>query len=171
MVKIMKVIIPAVLLTVSMSAMAQNAPQMPKVGVFDMQQMMQSSPFVQQLNKQLQDQFKPRQDKLAAMQKDMGNEVEKMNKDGAKMTVEARNKLRDKLIADRTAYQTMAQSYQQDLSAAQNAAMQKLIGQVQAAANMVAKKDGYSLILQRGAVLYSEPNTDVTKEVLADMAK
>lgn len=172
MLKSLKFVVPALLLSASFSAFAADAPAAsPKIGIFDMQQMMQTSPLVEELNKKLQDQFKPRQDKINAAQKSLGDEINKLNDTGSKMTNDERNKLKDKVIADRTAYENMAKAYQQDLSKAQNDSMQKLMTQLTSAVSKVAQANGYSLVVQKGAVLYSLPQYDVTKQVLDDMPK
>ncbi len=173
MLKVLRVVVPALLLTaVSVPAFAADAPTgapAPKIGIFDMQQMMQTSPLVEQLNKKLQDQFKPRQDKIQAAQKSLGDEINKLNDTNSKLTNEERTKLKDKIISDRSAYETMAKSYQDDLSKAQNDAMQKLMTQLTSAVGQVAQKDGYTLVVQKGAVLYSKPDTDVTQQVLDEL--
>lgn len=174
MLKMLKVVVPALLLSASVSAFAaapDDAADGAKIGIFDMQQMMQTSPLVDQLNKKLQDQFKPRQDKIAAAQKSLGDEINKLNDTNSKLTNDDRNKLKDKVVSDRAAYEAMAKSYQEDLSKAQNEAMQKLMGQLTTAVSDVAQKDGYTLVVQKGAVLYSQPQSDVTKQVLNVMPK
>ena len=170
MLKVLRVIVPALLLSaVSLPAFATDATTgapSPKIGIFDMQQMMQTSPLVEQLNKRLQDQFKPRQDKIQAAQKNLGDEINKLNDTSSKLTNDERNKLKDKIIADRTSYEAMAKSYQEDLSKAQGDAMQKLMTQLNAAVSQVAQKNGYTLVVQKGAVLYAKPDSDVTQQVL-----
>jgi outer membrane protein len=172
MLKLLKVAVPALLLAASVSAFATGPDATsPKIGIFDMQQMMQSSPLVDQLNKKLQEQFKPRQDKIAAAQKNLGDEINKLNDTNSKLTPDERNKLKDKVIADRSAYEAMAKSYQEDLSKSQNEAMQKLMTKLQSAVSEVAQKDGYTLVVQKGAVLYSDPKSDVTSQVLDVLPK
>ena len=170
MLKLLKVVVPALLLSASVSAFAASDAA-PKIGIFDMQQMMQSSPLVDQLNKKLQEQFKPRQDKIAAAQKELGDEINKINDTNSKMTNDERTKLKNKIVSDRSAYEAMAKSYQEDLTKAQNEAMQKLMTKLQSAVSEVAQKDGYTLVVQKGAVLYSDPKSDVTSQVLDVMPK
>ena len=175
MLKMLKVALPVLLLSASVSAFAapdiMSPASAPKIGIFDMQQMMQTSPLVDQLNKKLQEQFKPRQDKIAATEKSLGDEINKLNDSNSKLTNDERTKLKDKIVSDRASYQAMAKSYQEDLSKAQNEAMQKLMAQLQSAVGQVATKDGYTLVVQKGAVLYSDPKADVTSQVLDMMPK
>ena len=53
------------------------------------------------LNKQLKDQFQPRQDALVKAQTDLQSEIDKLNKNGAVMNTADRSQLQDKIIADR----------------------------------------------------------------------
>jgi len=179
MLKMLKVVIPAIALMASVVAFAAPAtaqapaaaPAVVKIGVVDMQQILQQSPQAADLNKQLQSQFQPRQQKLIAAQKNLQSEMDKFNKDGPTMDNADRTKLQSQILTDRTAFQGMVQSYQQDLSSAQSAAMQKFMGTVQNAVNNVAKQGNYTIIMQRAAAPYTDPSLDVTKQVLAAMPK
>jgi outer membrane protein len=141
-----------------------------KIGILDMQQVMQQSPEVANLNKQLQDQFKPRQEKIMAAQKNLQDEMGKMNKDAAVMNDKNKEKMVQKINADRQAYQTLVQSFQQDLNSAQNKVMQKFMGNLQNAVNSVAKEGQYTMVLNRAAVPYFDPAADVTKQVLSKIS-
>lgn len=179
MLKIFKVIIPAaLLLSASMAYAADSsapavatAPAAIKIGVLDMQQIMQQSPQVATLNKQLQSQFQPRQQKIVAAQKSLQDEMGKLNKDSTVMSASDRSSLQDKIISDRASFQAMVQSYQQDLQSAQNQAMQKFMADLQTAVGKVAKQDKYTLIVQRAAVPYLDPSLDVTNQVINSMPK
>jgi len=172
MLKLVKIcIFAAALLGFSTAYAADTAavPATSKMGVLDMQQIMKESPQVAALNKQLQDQFKPRQEKIAAAQKNMQNEIEKFKKDSTVMSNADKTKLEEKINADQTSLAKMGQSFQQDLNKAQGEAMQKFMGNLQTAVNNVAKQGKYSMIVNRAAVPYYDPSLDVTKQVLADM--
>lgn len=144
-------------------------PATSKMGVLDMQQIMKESPQVAALNKQLQDQFKPRQEKIVAAQKSMQNDIEKFKKDSTVMSNADKTKAEEKINAEQIAIAKMGQSFQQDLNKAQGESMQKFMGNLQNAVNDVAKQGKYSMIVNRAAVPYYNPSLDVTKQVLADM--
>jgi outer membrane protein len=176
MLKALKVVVPAVALMISTVAFAATIPAAAaasdiKVGVVDMQQILQQSPQANALNKQLQNQFQPRQQKLIAAQKNLQSEMDKFNKEGPTMNNADRTKLQNQIMSDRTSFQGMVQSYQQDLSAAQTTAMQKFTSDVQDAVGTVAKQGNYTIIMQRAAAPYADPSLDVTKQVLAAMPK
>lgn len=142
-----------------------------KIGVLDMQVIMQKSPQVAQLNKDLQAQFKPREEKVVAAQKNLQNELSQLNKNAAVMKDADKAKLQNKLMSDKTAYDSLAQSFQRDLAEAQHKAMDQFMQNLQAAVTKVAKENSYTLVVNRAAVPYMDPSMDVTKQVLDGMAK
>jgi outer membrane protein len=179
MLKALKIVIPALALVISSTTFAATVPAaVPassltavKIGVIDMQQIMQQSAQAVSLNKQLQTQFQPRQQKLVTAQKNLQAEMSTFNKNGPTLNDADRTKTQNQILADRTSFQQMVQSYQQDLSTAQNQAMQKFMGNVQNAVSDVAKQGNYTLIVQRAAAPYADPSLDITKQVIADMSK
>lgn len=163
----------AALLTAG-SAFAASTPTPPanlKVGVLDVQQVLQKSPQIAAINNQLTKEFKPRQDKLTALQKQLQNESDNLNKNANVMSDSERNKLQDKVMADKVEMQTQIVSFQRDLQQAQNKAMQDFMGQLTQVVNNIAKKGNYDLILQRAGVPFANDNLDVTDQVLKELAK
>jgi outer membrane protein len=179
MLKALKIVIPALAFIISNPAFAApvsaaapaSTSAAVKVGVIDMQQIMQQSAQAVSLNKQLQTQFQPRQQKLVTAQKNLQDEMNQFNKNGPTLSDADRTKLQNQILTDRTSFQQMVQSYQQDLSTAQNQAMQKFMGNVQNAVSEVAKQGSYTLIVQRAAAPYADPSLDITKQVITDMSK
>lgn len=169
---VVKIILPAFLLfLLSFSAYADNGTGGLRIGVINVQQIMQKSPMAIALNKQLKDQFQPKQTQLVNAQNNLQAEVDKLNKNGAVMSNADRSALQDKIIADRANLQGMSQSFQQDLNAAQGQAMQQFMIKLQAAVNAVAASGKYDLILQRSGTPYVSSALDVTDQVLAQLGK
>ncbi len=172
MLKLLKAcVFVAALLGFSVAYAADEAavPATSKIGILDMQQVMKESPQVAALNKQLQDQFKPRQEKIVAAQKSMQSEIEKFKKDSSVMNNADKTKLEEKINTEQMAIAKMGQSFQQDLSKAQGESMQKFMGNLQTAVDSVAKQGKYSVIVNRAAVPYFDPSLNVTQQVLDAM--
>lgn len=144
-------------------------PATSKIGVLDMQEVMQKSPEVASLNKQLESQFKPRQEKLVAEQKNIQSEIEKFKKNASVMSNADKTKLEEKINADQVALAKTGESYQQDLSKAKGESMEKFMGNLQNAVNTVAKAGKYSMILNRAAAPYYDPSLNITQQVLDAM--
>lgn len=165
-----KTILGAVVLTASLF-FASNALADIKLGVLDLQQIMQKSNQIASLNKQLTNEFKPRQDKILALQKDLQAESDQLSRNSATMTESDRNKLQDKIIADRANLQGMMLSFQRDVNTAQNQAMQKFMTQLNAVVSTVANKNNFDVVLQRAGVPFVKNNLDITDQVLTEMNK
>jgi len=168
----MKRTLAAVICGASLFLAAGNVAADPlKIGVIDLQQIMQKSNQIAALNDQLTKEFKPRQDKIISAQKDLQAETDQANRNGATMTESDRNKLQDKIIADRSNVQGMMLSFQRDVTTAQNEAMQKFMAQLNTAVSSVAAANSFDLVLQRSGVPYVKSDLDITSKVLDELNK
>lgn len=148
-------------------AMAQEV----KMGVIDLQKIVQKSPQITRINGELEKQFKPRQTKILAAQKDLEAEVAKLNREGTVMSAADRTKLQGKIITDRANFQGMAETFKQELAAAQNQAMQNFMQQVTAAVGKIAVRSKYTVVLQKAGLPYADPSLDITDQVLNELSK
>lgn len=153
------------------SVSAAEATNGAKVGVVDMQQVLQKSNQIKTINDQLTKQFKPRQDKIIASQKSLQDEANKLAKDGSVMSADEKGKLQDKIIKERADLQGVAVAFQRDVSAAQNQAMQTFMTKFNNVVGDVAKTNGLDLVLQRAGVPYVKDNLDITKQVIDQLNK
>lgn len=167
---LLSVVSAAALFLVAGNAVADTAGSL-KIGVVDMQQILQKSTQIKTINDQLARQFKPRQDKIIAQQKTLQDEINKLNKDGSVMNPTDRNKLQDKVIKERADLQGVAVAFQRDVTAAQQQAMQGFMTKFTSVVANVAKSGNYDLIMQRAGVPYMKDNLDVTNQVLAEINK
>lgn len=139
-----------------------------KIAVVNVQQVLLQSSKVAEVNTKLQDQFKPRQETLAARQKTLQDEMDKFNKNSSSMKPTERDALEKKLNDEKSAFLKDAGAFQKDVNAEQNKAMQTILKQLSAVISDMAKKSGYSLVLDSQAVVYSADATDITKDVAKD---
>ncbi len=151
-------------------ALAQDSGAAPvqatKIGSIDMQQIMQKAVFIKTANTDLEKQFKSRQEKVAAQQKEFQANVDKFNSTQAKMTPQDRMQAQNKLIEDRNNLQKAMVSFQQDLSNAKNAAMQKFSARLAEVLTGFAQSGNYDIILQKQTTPYVAPKYDITGTVL-----
>ena len=142
-----------------------------KVGIIDMPIIMQKSTQIIAINEQLSKDFKPRQEKLVAAQKSLQDEANKLNKDAAVMSAADKTKAQEKFNKDRTDLQNNMLSFQRDVAAAQNKAMEGFMKQLNSAVSNVAKANNFDLILQRAGVPYFKETMDVTQQVVTELNK
>jgi outer membrane protein len=142
-----------------------------KIGVVDLQKVMQKSSQVAAVNSQLEKQFKPKQQAIVNASKTVREEIEKLDRNSAVMSEGDRTKLHNKIIADKANLQSSEISFQQEVKAAQEREMQKIMKKLKEVIEQVAKNGGYSLIMVKQGVPYVNENLDVTDAVIKTLEK
>lgn len=137
-----------------------------KIGVVDLQKIMQTSSQMKDIQQKLEKEFKPRRDKLVAKEASLKNDMEKFKRDGAVMGATQKKEMEKKIIAAQQQFERDGQQYQQELSTAHNEAMEGLYNKVRAAISKIAKEDKYDIIVQKDAAPFSADPLDVTDKVI-----
>lgn len=137
-----------------------------KIGVVDLQKIMQTSSQMKEIQQKLEKEFKPRRDKLVAAEASLKAEMEKFKRDSAVMGATQKKALEKKIITAQQQFERDGQQYQQELSTANNEAMEALYAKVRSAISKVAKDDKYDLIVQKDAAPFSAEMLDVTDKVV-----
>ena len=135
-----------------------------KVAVVNVQQLMQQSPRVASLSKNLEAQFKARQSKIAAQQQALQDELEKFKKESPTMKQADRDAMQKKMASERADLVKQVVAYQQDVQKSQSQAMQSVMGDLNSVVSNIAKAQGYSIVLDSQAVLFSQ-GSDITADV------
>lgn len=141
-----------------------------KIGVVDLQKIMQTSAEMQTIQEKLEKEFKPRRDKLVAMEEGLKKDMETFKRDSAVMSAEQRKTLEKKIVDAQQVFDRDGQQYQQELSTAHNQAMEGFYNKIRAAISLVAKNEKYDLVFQKDAAPYSQDKLDVTDKVIKAMA-
>jgi len=142
------------------------APKPLKIGVVDVRSVVQKSAQLQNINLQLTQKFKPREQAIVQAQARYREEEDSFNKDGPKLSEAQRTKAEHQIISDRANLQAMITAFQQDLDNEQNSAMQKLLSEIASIVNDTAKTQHYDLILQGDNVPYMTDQLNITDTVL-----
>lgn len=137
-----------------------------KIGVVDLQKIMQTSSQMKDIQQKLEKEFKPRRDKLVAMEASLKADMEKFKRDSAVMSATQKKDLEKKIISMQQQFERDGQQYQQELSTANNEAMEGLYSKVRSAIAKVAKDEKYDLIVQKDAAPFSADTLDVTDKVV-----
>jgi outer membrane protein len=119
----------------------------------------------------LQNEFKGRQEKLAAAQKTLQEELDKYKKDSSTMSQKDKDTLQKKIVDDQTSLSKDYSAFQQDLNKEQNKIMKTVLAQLNTVIGSIAKQSNYTMVLDSQAVIYSAANTDITKQVATEFDK
>lgn len=137
-----------------------------KIGVVDLQKIMQTSSQMKDIQQKLEKEFKPRRDKLMAVEHGLKDDMEKFKRDSAIMTANQKKDLEKKIVSTQQQFERDGQQYQQELSTAHNEAMEALYAKVRSAIGKTAKDEHYDLIVQKDAAPFSNDTLDVTDKVM-----
>ncbi|HHT9957591.1 TPA: OmpH family outer membrane protein [Legionella pneumophila] len=137
-----------------------------KIGVVDLQKIMQTSNQMKKIQQKLEKEFKPRRDKLVAMEASLKSDMEKFKRDSAIMSASQKKELEKKIVASQQQFERDGQQYQQELSTAHNEAMEGLYNKVRTAITKIAKDEKYDIIVQKDAAPFSSESLDVTDKVI-----
>jgi len=167
-------LISSILLIGGTQAYAADATKVGDLGniaVVNVQQVLQQSPKIADINKKLQDQFKTRQQKLLADQKALQDEMDKFKQESPTMNQKDKDMMQKKIADDQSTLVKQVTAFQQDLNKEQNKQMQTVLGQLNGIISGLAKKNGYNLVLDSQAVIYAKDSSDITKDVAKEFDK
>ncbi len=136
-----------------------------KVAIVNVQQILQQSPRVASLSKQLEGQFKPRQTKIGDEQKSLQDELDTFKKSSPTMSQKDRDSTQKKIATERADLVKKVVAYQQDLQKEQNKIMQGILNDLNGIVSTIAKNQSYALVLDSQAVIYASDGNDITKDV------
>ncbi|MFI4956870.1 MAG: OmpH family outer membrane protein [Gammaproteobacteria bacterium] len=121
-----------------------------------------------QIDGKLQKEFKDQQDKLMALQKQLVDQNDKYKRDSATMSPDEVKTLQSSFEKNQADFQKMSNDFNQKRSTRANEELEKLLAQVRDASSTAAAKEGFTIVLQRGAALYvKNAGSDITDKVLA----
>lgn len=141
-----------------------------RIGVVDLQKIMQTSNQMKTIQQKLEKDFKPRRDKLVAMEEGLKQDMEKFKRDSTVMSDSQKKDLEKKIVATQQNFEREGQQYQQELSTAHNEAMEELYSKIRKAIAKVADTDKYDLVLQKDAAPFSVDKLDITDSVMKQIS-
>ena len=160
------VIITAIAALVVFSLPIQAATNTQKIGVVNVQEILQKAPQIAQIRTDLQKQFGSREKKLGSLQKTLQTDAAKLHKNSAVMSAKNRKNLENKIVKEQENLQKEQISFQQDFMQAQNKQLGGFLAKVRNMVKNIAKQDGYNIVLTKASVAYADDHLDITSEVL-----
>lgn len=140
-----------------------------KIGVVDLQKIMQTSTQMKTIQEKLEKEFKPRRDKLVEMEAALKADMEKFKRDSAVLSQTQRKDLEKKIMNTQQQFERDGQQYQQELSTAHNEAMEEFYNKIRAAIAKIAESNKYDVVLQKDAAPFSSDKLDVTAKVMQEI--
>jgi outer membrane protein len=136
-----------------------------KIGVVDYARLLEQSPQAKALQDSLKNEFGPRYQQLLAQDKLLKDRADKLQKDGATMSQEQRDK-EEKGIRDAARdLERKKSEWQDDSNTRRNEEMNKLQRSLVGEVRDYAKAQNFDIVIAEG-VIYATPTVDITPAVL-----
>lgn len=150
----------------STSAMAQQ-----KIGMVNVQGVLQSLPQAAAINQTITAEFKDQIEEVNRLEKDLQYYLEKQKRDTATMSQDEITELENKLLSLRDEYAAKAQPLQQNLQRRQNEERNKLVALIRQSINKLATDESYDVILQANSIAFIDPQHDLSQKVIEQVSK
>jgi len=167
--KFTKNLIAGAFLTSAMASSAVLAEQ--KIGVVNVQGIFQSMPQAASIQESISAEYKDKTEEVSRLEKDIKYYLEKNQRDAATMSSKEKTELEGKITALREEYTAKAQPLQQEIQNRLKEEQNNLLGLIKQGIDSVASKGKYDVILNANSVAYVNPDLDVSKLVLEQIAK
>lgn len=153
------------LMTASVCAHAAPAP---KIGYVETNLVMAKLAERYGIAQKMRNEFKDQVSVLQGLEKKINQNIEDLRRNGELMTQDQRTKAQRTLMSLESDYKLKAQALQEDQARHSAQEEGKLINKIRTAINTVAKRDGYTLVINAGAVLYSNNDqNNLSEQVLS----
>jgi outer membrane protein len=139
----------------------------PKIGIVDAQRLLEESPQGKAVQESMRAEFAPRQRTLQAQEQALKAKVEKLQKDGATMSEDQRQRAEKELRDGQRDFERARGEFQDDISARRNEELSRLQRTLGEEVRAYAKANNFDLVLTAEGLAYAAPTYDVTAGVLA----
>ena len=148
-------------------AIAQLAPAQSKVGVVNLQQAVFKTTEITKADAQMQATFKPRQDKIDQLQKEIAALAQQLQSSAGKLSPAAEQDLTAQGQRKQRDLQRMQDDLNADATAYRNDVLSKSSAKMQEIIKKLAEEKGLDLVVDTSTTLYFKPALDLTSEATA----
>ena len=140
-----------------------------KIAIVDFQKLGEESPQGKAVAESMRAEFAPRQRTLEAQQQSLKAKSDKLQKDGATMSEDQRNRAEKELRDSARDFERARGEFQDDVSARRNEEMSRLQRMLIDEVRSYAKTQGYDLVLSAEVVVFAGQTYDITPAILSAM--
>ena len=136
-----------------------------KIGFVNINRLISESPQATTAMEALQEEFAPRQREVVALQAELKDKQEQIQRDLDVMGEPERRNAENELRRDERELARQQQEFTEDINLRRNEALRTLQGELLREVQTYAGQSGFDLILSEG-VLYASESIDITEQVL-----
>lgn len=145
------------------------APAQTKVGVINSQQAVFGTAEFKKWRVEEETKFKPRQDSLTKLQKDL-TDIQTQLQSG-KLSAQGEQELQATAARKQREGQRMQQDFQDDLDREQNDELQKIGARMRELVNKLAESKGLDVVMDTANAVFFKPALDITNDAIAAFDK
>lgn len=157
-------------LFVSVMAMPAQAAQM-KVAVVDVRAVFEQLPQAREIGQTIEMEFQDRVERLRAMEQEMTEMQERLQRDEAIMSESELQQSAMALQERYQEYQQRREALSEQLNRRRNEERNRVLGQIQQVVNDIAEADGYDLVLEAGNLAFAKNSLNITNRVVQRMTR
>jgi outer membrane protein len=143
------------------------APAQTKVGVISLQRAVFESAEIKKADAQMQATFKPRQDRIETLQKEIAALAQQLQSSNGKLSPQAEADLQTQGQRKQRDLQRLSDDLQADSTAYRNDVLSKSSDKMQAVVKKLAEEKGLDLVIDASTALYFKDAMDITKDAIA----
>jgi outer membrane protein len=155
------------LVCLALFAFAQLAPAQVKVGVINLQRAVFESAEIKKADTQMQATFKPRQDKIDQLNKEIAALAQQLQSSNGKLSPQAEGDLQNQGQRKQRDVQRLTDDLNADAQAYRNDVLSKSSEKMQAVVKKLAEEKGFDLVVDASTTLYFKDAMDITKDAIA----
>ncbi|WP_395344535.1 OmpH family outer membrane protein [Ningiella sp. W23] len=164
-----KALTVAAIFGLAMLSNAANAEQ--KIGVIDVQLVLQSLPQVQVIEQQINAEFQEEIQEVTAMREEGNFLVEKLQREAATMSEEQQAELQGQIASLGQQMQQKGQPLQQNMQRRTQEERNKLLGLIKQAIDGIAASENYDMVINAQSVPFAKDEFDISQQVLDQVSK
>ncbi|RJP85911.1 MAG: OmpH family outer membrane protein [Desulfobacteraceae bacterium] len=155
----------AVMMLIAVSAGAADGA---KIGIVDFQKVLTDSETGKKIQAQMQEKGKGMEAKLIAAGKEIETLAEQMSREAMVMSKEKREEKQRELEIKKYDFQSLQKKFQMEFREEEGKQIEKIKKEIFDMAAKIGEKDGYMLIIEKSAVIYSPKSVDITGELIKE---
>jgi outer membrane protein len=148
-------------------AAIQIAPAQSKVGIVNLQKAVFDSAEIKKADAKMQADFKPRQDQMEALQKEVATLAQQLQASNGKLSAQAEADLQAQGTRKQRDLTRLQDDLQADATAYRNDVLQKSEEKMRAVIKKLAEEKGLDVIIETSTTLYFKPALDLSAEATA----
>lgn len=153
------------------SALMSSAAMAAEVGYIDIQSVIQAMPQTAAMQQAIAEEFKDQRQEVQTLQDDLKYQVEKLQRESATMSQAQKEELEKTILEKRGELQAKVQPLQQTIQRRSAEEQNKLLSLINDAVKKVAADKKVDMIVESKAVLFANPDLDLSEDVLKQVSK